>query len=62
MDKQGPFYAAFKGDMTGVIQQELITYRIKDGMLVKEVVKRDYSGDHDYTDSYSSIPLAETKE
>ena len=48
--------------MTGVIQQELITYRIKDGMLVKEVVKRDYSGDHDYTDSYSSIPLAETKE
>lgn len=61
MDKEGPFYSAFKGDSTGVIMQELITYRIRDGMLVKEVVKRAYSGNNDYNDHCSSQPLAEIK-
>lgn len=60
-NKQGPFYAAFQGDTTGVIKQELITYRIKDGVLIKEIVSRDYSNS-DYQDSTSVTPLAEVKE
>jgi len=60
-NKQGPFYAAFQGDTAGVIKQELITYRIRDGVLVKETVQRNYSED-DYTDNFSVTPLAETKE
>ena len=59
--KQGPFYTAFQGDNTGVIKQELVTYRIRDGILVKEVVSRDYSK-NDYTDNFSVTPLAEVKE
>lgn len=60
-NRQGPFYAAFQGDTAGVIKQELITYRIKDGVLVKEIVSRDYSNS-DYQDSTSVTPLAEVKE
>jgi hypothetical protein len=56
----GPFYTAFKGDNTGVIKQELVTYRIRDGVLVKETVSRDYSKNN-YQDSISVIPLAEVK-
>ena len=59
--RQGPFYAAFKGDTAGVIKQELITYRIKEGMLTKETVSRDYTKG-DYQDSTLSVPLAEVKE
>jgi hypothetical protein len=60
-NKQGPFYAAFQGDNTGIIKQELVTYRIRDGVLIKETVSRDYSK-NDYQDSISVIPLAEVKE
>jgi len=60
-NKLGPFYTAFKGDNTGVIKQELVTYRIRDGVLVKETVSRDYSKNN-YQDSISVIPLAEVKE
>ncbi len=60
-NKTGPFYTAFQGDNTGVIKQELVTYRIRDGVLVKETVSRDYSKNN-YQDSISVIPLAEVKE
>lgn len=60
-NRQGPFYAAFQGDTTGVIKQELITYRIRGGVLVKETVSRDYSNS-DYQDSTSVTPLADVKE
>ena len=60
-NRQGPFYAAFQGDTEGVIKQELITYRIRDGVLVKETVSRDYAKG-DYQDSTSVTPLAEIKE
>ena len=60
-NKPGPFYAAFQGDNTGIIKQELVTYRIRDGVLVKETVSRDYSKNN-YQDSISVIPLAEVKE
>jgi hypothetical protein len=60
-NKEGPFYAAFRGDTAGVIKQELITYRIRDGLLIKEIVQRNYSID-DYQDNTSVVPLAEVKE
>ena len=60
-NKPGPFYTAFQGDNTGVIKQELVTYRIRDGVLLKETVSRDYSKTN-YQDSISVIPLAEVKE
>ncbi len=60
-NKPGPFYTAFQGDNTGVIKQELVTYRIRDGVLIKETVSRDYSKTN-YQDSISVIPLAEVKE
>ncbi len=60
-NKQGPFYTAFQGDNAGVIKQELVTYRIRDGILVKEIVERNYSK-NDYTDNFSVTPLAEVKE
>jgi len=59
-NREGPFYNSFRGDTTGIIKQELITYRIRDGILVKETVKRDYKG-NDYIDNVSVTPLAEVK-
>jgi hypothetical protein len=58
MNTEGPFYDAFEGSKHGVLRQELITYKIRDGMLVLERTMRHYNGD-DYTDSSSSTPLAE---
>lgn len=61
-NKEGPFYAAFEGDITGVIKQELITYRFRDGILHKETVYRDYNHiGTDYTDSSTSAPLGDMK-
>ena len=60
MTKEGPFYDAFEGSVDGVIKQELITYRIRNGMLVVEKTQRDYSKE-DYQDTVSSTPLVEVK-
>ena len=38
----GPLVSAFESDVTGVVKQELITYRIKNGMLQKETTQRRY--------------------
>jgi hypothetical protein len=59
-DKAGPFYDAFEGSVDGVIKQELITYKIRNGMLVIEKTQRDYSKE-DYQDTVSSTPLVEVK-
>ena len=59
-DKAGPFYDAFEGSVDGVIKQELITYKIRNGMLVIEKTQRSYSGD-DYQDTVSSMPLVEVQ-
>jgi hypothetical protein len=59
-NKAGPFYDAFEGSVDGVIKQELITYRIRNGMLVIEKTQRSYSGD-DYQDTVSSMPLVEVQ-
>jgi|TARA_B100001057_G_C22680859_1_gene883696 hypothetical protein len=53
----GPFVSAFESETTGVVKQELITYRVKDGMLRKEITTRKFSGDGDYHDSNTVEPL-----
>lgn len=53
----GPFKNAFEGDTEGVIRREIVTYRQKNGMLVKETATRNYYGDNDYNDSISTQPL-----
>ena len=47
--REGPFFDAFEGTKDGVLRQELITYKIRDGMLVMERTMRHYNGS-DYTD------------
>ena len=54
----GPFTQDFDTDLSGVVRRELITYRYKNGVLVKETAVRNYTLD-DYTDSTSSTPLPE---
>ena len=53
---EGPLKAAVENN-DGVIKQELINYRIVDGMLYKEVVTRQFRSDGDYTDHTTSTPL-----
>lgn len=55
----GPFKSAFETDTTGVVRREIITYRAKDGLMIKETAVRNYYKDGDYNDSISSIPLPE---
>ena len=58
----GPFVSAFETDPTGVIKQELVTYRVKDGMLRKETTSRKFNSDQtDWHDSQSVDPMMEAK-
>ncbi len=58
----GPLVSAFNTDPEGVIKQELITYRIKDGMLRKETTSRRFNSDQtDWHDSQSTDPMMEVK-
>ena len=41
----------------GVVKAEYITYRKKNGMLVKETSTRSFYGNGDYIDSYKHEPL-----
>jgi len=55
--EKGPLKEAIN-DTEGVVKQELITYRIKNGMLYKETVVRRFKGkDGDYIDHSSTEPL-----
>jgi|TARA_B100001093_G_C26048443_1_gene685324 hypothetical protein len=58
----GPLVSAFESDVTGVVKQELITYRIKNGMLRKEITQRRFNKDQtDWHDSQSVDPIWEVK-
>ena len=58
----GPFVSAFETDPTGVINQELVTYRVKNGMLRKETTSRKFNADQtDWHDSQSVDPIMEIK-
>lgn len=53
----GPFKDAFESDDSGVIRRELITYRMKDGVIRKEIATREYFGTYDYFDSHQTVVL-----
>ena len=58
----GPLKQAFDLlDTDGVLSRELITYRIRNGMVVKQVSGRRYS-DNDYTDYNKTEPLTKLGE
>jgi len=58
----GPLKQAFDLlDTDGVLSRELITYRIKNGMVVKQVAGRRYS-DNDYNDYNKTEPLTKLGE
>ena len=58
----GPFVSAFETDPEGVIKQELVTYRVKNGMLRKETTTRKFNSDQsDWHDSQSVDPMMEIK-
>ena len=58
----GPLVSAFESDATGVVKQELITYRVKDGMLRKETTTRKFNSDQtDWHDSNTVDPMMEIK-
>ena len=58
----GPLVSAFESDTTGVVKQQFITYRVKDGMLRKETTTRIFQGKDDLTDSSSVEPLVAVKD
>ena len=57
MDRSGPLLEAFNNLPDGVIRQELTSYFMRDGQLVKQTVERVYNSDGDYNDSTISVPL-----
>ena len=58
----GPFVSAFETDPTGVVKQELVTYRVKDGMLRKETTTLKFNSNQtDWHDSSTVDPMMEIK-
>lgn len=56
--KEGPLKSALDQLISeGVIEHTLTTYRIRDGLLIKEQITRNYSEDGDYVDSISVKPM-----
>jgi hypothetical protein len=55
----GPFKNAFDADTDGVIRREIVTYRMRDGIMIKEIANRDYYKSGDYHDSQSTTPMVE---
>ena len=56
---EGPFKSAFDADTAGVIRREIVTYRMRDGVMIKESACRDYYKSGDYHDSQSTTPMVE---
>mgnify|MGYP005731035659 CR=1 FL=1 len=54
--EDGPLLQNFNSLPEGVIMQELTTYYVRDGIMIKETVERKYTGD-DYMDTTSVQPL-----
>ena len=54
---EGPFKSAFESDVEDVIRREIITYRLKGGLMIKETATRDYYKSGDYHDSVATQPL-----
>jgi hypothetical protein len=56
---EGPFKSAFDADTGGVVRREIVTYRMRDGIMIKETACRDYYKSGDYHDSQSTTPMVE---
>ena len=56
---EGPFKAAFDADSDGVIRREIVTYRMRNGIMIKETANRDYYKSGDYHDSQATTPIVE---
>tara|TARA_B100000902_G_C27237797_1_gene878384 strand:+ start:200 stop:400 length:201 start_codon:yes stop_codon:yes gene_type:complete len=60
---EGPLVSAFEADTKGVVKQEFITYRKRDGQLIKETVCRKFQPNGtDYHDVSTVEPLVELKD
>ena len=55
--EDGPFKQSLEQSTEGVIRQELITYRIEEGVLKRQIVTRDFIESGDYHDTSYSLPL-----
>ena len=55
--EDGPFKQILEQSTEGVIRQELITYKIEEGVLKRQIVSRDFIESGDYHDSSYSLPL-----
>ena len=64
MMEEGPMKDHIERSKEGVLKEEYITYRIKDGMLVVETSVRTHTKNKrgDYTDSYTIEPITEVKD
>ena len=57
IQEPGPFRDAFEKPTDGVLYQELITHKVKYGMLTKEIVTRTFKADGEYHDTSHHQPL-----
>ena len=58
----GPLTFAFEEGFDTAIRQELITYTIENGNLVRKTVERVYSQNRDYIDSMTTVVLGQVWE
>ena len=59
----GPLVSAFERNVDGVVKQELITYRVKDGQFRKEITTRRFNKDQtNWHDTSSVEPLMDVKD
>ncbi len=57
---EGPFKFAVQAQKTGVIQEEYVVYRKRDGYLVRETTVRKHMAGGDYNDTSTIEPLTES--
>lgn len=58
----GPLTFAFAEGFDTAIRQELITYTIENGNLVRKTVERVYSQNRDYIDNMTTVVLGQVWE
>jgi hypothetical protein len=54
---EGPFKSVFEADTAGVLRREIVTYRLLNGVMIRETTVRDYYKNGDYHDSQTTLPL-----
>ena len=54
---EGPLTSMFNDNSEGVVLKELRVYRVREGIMYKEVCIRRYQEDGNYHDSTSTTPM-----